>query len=116
LSNRNLYKFSWDCGRAGEVDGLLTATPEQIAGIVGKGVYFGEILGKHSEVYGLAQAEEFTLVTDDQTFIAKMEELFAPPFEDGDGPKCLFGYSPFDYLEEIEDDEPTDETDEEVED
>ncbi len=47
-----LYSFEWDCGRMGFVEGLFVATEEEIKDAIDKEVYFGEILGKHSEVYG----------------------------------------------------------------
>ncbi|MEK4006520.1 hypothetical protein [Paenibacillus sp. FSL H3-0333] len=47
-----LYEFHWDCGRQGDVEGLFVATQEQIDNAIGKEVYFGEILGKHSEIFG----------------------------------------------------------------
>jgi len=46
----NLYKWSCDYGRMGCVEGLFAATQEQVDNLSGKTVYFGEILGKHSEV------------------------------------------------------------------
>lgn len=47
-----LYKFYWDCGRSGDLQGLFVATEEEVNRAIGSEVYFGEVLGKHSEVYG----------------------------------------------------------------
>ncbi|WP_144509866.1 hypothetical protein [Bacillus sp. FJAT-22090] len=47
-----LYKFYWDCGRSGDLKGLFVATEEEVAKAIGSEAYFGEVLGKHSEVYG----------------------------------------------------------------
>lgn len=47
-----LWKFFWDCGRSGELGGLFVATEDEIEEAIGSEVYFGEVLGKHSEVYG----------------------------------------------------------------
>ena len=47
-----LVHFEWDCGRQGMVDGLFVTTQEKIDAAIGTEVYFGEILGKHSEIFG----------------------------------------------------------------
>lgn len=47
-----LWKFYWDCGRSGSISGLFVATEEEVKSAIGKKAYFGEVLGKHSEVYG----------------------------------------------------------------
>ena len=47
-----LYKFYWDCGRSGYLEGLFVATEDEINNALGSEAYFGEVLGKHSEVYG----------------------------------------------------------------
>lgn len=39
---KNLYSFYWDCGRQGSLDGLFTATPEEVESIIGTDVYFGK--------------------------------------------------------------------------
>jgi hypothetical protein len=53
-----LYQFYWDCGRMGELDGLFVATEKEVANAIGKEAYFGEVLGKHSEVYGTIEERE----------------------------------------------------------
>lgn len=66
-----LYKFHADCGRMGELEGLFIANPEVIEWLIASklDVYFGEVLGKHSEVYFEMNHEYFTCVTDDKTVI-----------------------------------------------
>jgi hypothetical protein len=54
-------------------------------------VYFGEVLGKHSEVMGPIEEGDFTVVTEDQEFCSKFVEY-----------GCANGHNPFDYLEEDE--------------
>ncbi len=89
-----ICKFHWDCGRGGDVEGLFIAEKADVDALIGKEVYFGEILGKHSEVYGTIEEGEITIVTTDQDFIAKFEEIFKP--RNG----VISGYDPFDYLKE----------------
>lgn len=50
--DKYLWSFYWDCGRSGDLDGLFVATEEEINNAIGNRVWFGEALGKHSEVYG----------------------------------------------------------------
>lgn len=52
---KGIYSFYWPYYRGGNVDGTFVATAEQVAGIIGKYVYFGEIRGKHSEVSGTVE-------------------------------------------------------------
>lgn len=47
-----LYKFHWDCRRSGNLEGLFVATEDEVNNAIGSEAYFGEVLGKHSEVYG----------------------------------------------------------------
>lgn len=47
-----LWSFYWDCGRSGDLEGLFVATEKEVNDAIGNEVYFGEVLGKHSEVYG----------------------------------------------------------------
>jgi hypothetical protein len=86
----NLYEWEWDCGRQGSVGGRFFATPDSLERIFGKEIYFGEILGKHSEVVGRLERDEVKLVTDNQEFIAKAKELSV---------NLESGYNPFDYYE-----------------
>lgn len=92
-----LVKFFWDYGRCGEVSGLFTCYKDQLDSIIGSEVYFGEILGKHSDVYGTLNKEDFVIKSDDQEFIKKLEEIL------GEG--TIQGYNPFDYIEDFDDEE-----------
>ncbi len=85
-----LYRFYWDCGRMGDVDGTFVASSEEIEAAIGKMLEFGEILGKHSDVRGTLDKDDLTVLTADQDFIAKFQE-YVP-----DG----VGYNPLNYLPE----------------
>lgn len=85
---KKLYRFFWDCGRQGEVNGIFVAEEENIKESLGKEVYFGEILGKHSEICGELSEEDFEVLTDDQEFIKKFQEF-----------GCASGYNPLSYLQ-----------------
>lgn len=78
-----LWRFYWDCGRQGEVEGIFKAAKEEVDAAIGMEVYFGEILGKHSEVYGELEEGEITLESDDPLVVKNAIES---------------GYNPLDYL------------------
>ena len=81
-----VYKWHWDCGRMGSVEGLFVATEEAVAAAIGQDVYLGEVLGKHSEVQGTLEEKEFTPLSDNEAVIAFVQEH---------GP---FGFNPLSYV------------------
>lgn len=70
-----LVEFFWDCGRCGELTGLFVTTKEKLESLYGKEAYFGEVLGKHSEISGTLSEDDFTIRTDNQEFIELFDEL-----------------------------------------
>lgn len=82
-----LWSFSWDCGRQGYVEGVFKATKEEVENAIGKEVYFGEILGKHSEVYGILEDGECELISDDPLYVVNAVES---------------GYNPLEYIDDDE--------------
>lgn len=91
-----LYKFHVDCGRMGSLDGIFIAEDAEVQALAGKPVYFGEVLGKHSDVEVDLKAEHFQRITDDAVFVNSFETF-----------KCQSGFDPRDYIHE-EDDEQDD--------
>jgi len=81
-----VYKWEWDCGRQGSLEGLFVADEQDVLNAIGKDVYFGEVLGKHSDVHGKLEANEFTPLSDDPAVIAFVREH---------GP---FGFNPLGYV------------------
>lgn len=69
-----IYKYVGDFGRQGMLEGVFVAEVEIMDGLVESDVevYYGEALGKHSEIYGSIDYSELTQVTTD----SKMVELF----------------------------------------
>tara|TARA_Y100000310_G_scaffold321360_1_gene378878 strand:+ start:3846 stop:4022 length:177 start_codon:yes stop_codon:yes gene_type:complete len=47
---KKLYGFYADFGRMGNLDGIFIAESDDLDAIMGKDIYFGEILGKHSDI------------------------------------------------------------------
>lgn len=91
MENENakaVYKLHFDCGKQGSLEGLFTAKKEHVKWLLESGteVYFGEVLGKHSEVMGPIEEGDITLVSDDLNVIKVIEEN-----------GLQNGYDPFDY-------------------
>ena len=57
-----VYASAW--GRGGRIVSVFSATPEEVHGYNGKAAYFGEALGKHSEVTLMIAARDFTIVNE----------------------------------------------------
>lgn len=75
-SNKNIYRFILDYGRSGCLRGMFTATQAEVDAAMGRQCYFGEVLGKHSEVVidlGPEHVTKVDGVNDD--FVMKFEEL-----------------------------------------
>jgi hypothetical protein len=87
-----IVEMGVDYGRMGTLSGIFVCEKEELEKLYGKEVYFGEVLGKHSEVVLELDAECFEIRTEDQDFIAKFVEIL------GDG--TISGYNPFDYIDE----------------
>lgn len=105
LTGYGIYEFYADCGRMGSLEGVFLASAESVRKIIGKDAYFGEVLGKHSEVQGTIEEHEITLKSDDPTAVKIIFELFG---------HNVSGFNPFDYVSE--DQWVEDEDEEEVED
>ncbi len=89
---KKLYEFNWDYGRSGEVSGVFIADDEDVKKVIGEEVYFGEILGKHSEVYGILEEKHLVVKSEEQDFITKLRDVF--------GDDTISGYNPIEtYLE-----------------
>jgi hypothetical protein len=87
--NKALYSFFWDCGRAGSIEGLFIADKSAVTRIIGKEIYFGEVLGKHSDVCAELEVEDVTIKSEDQELIAKLEGIFG---------QNICGFNPLDYV------------------
>lgn len=88
---KGLYKLHFDCGRSGELNGLFIADIDEMKKLVQNAteVYFGEVLGKHSEVMGPIEECDYTFITADENVIEIVEQYGLEN-----------GFNPFDYIEE----------------
>lgn len=97
-----LYRFCWPQRRGGDVEGLFVEDSDVVENAIGADVYFGEICGKHSDVYGTLDEEDLTIVSEDQEKIYWLVDILG---------RSISGYNPFDYIQE-QDDEFNDEEEE----
>lgn len=94
-----IARFYWNCERMGSIDGLFMCEKDELEKAYGKEVYLGEVLGKHSDIYGPLNPKDVTILTEDQDFIHKVEEIIG---------LTLSGFNPLEYLKDEEDDENDD--------
>lgn len=92
---RKLWQFHWNCGRMGDLNGLFVADDKDVEETFGKRVYFGEVLGKHSEIEGDLEKKDIELVSHDQEFIEEFIKNIG----------TSFGHNPLSNIEEDEEDE-----------
>ncbi len=64
-----VYKFYCDFRRMGDLEGVFVADSKDIQNAIGQTAYFGEVLGKHSDVYCELDDSMFTLVSEDPTVV-----------------------------------------------
>ena len=86
-----LYRFCWPQRRGGDVEGLFVEDSDVVENAIGSDVYFGEICGKHSDVYGTLDEEDLTVVSEDQEKINWLVDILG---------RSISGYNPFDYIED----------------
>ena len=87
---KTLYKLYIDCGRMGSLDGLFIADARMMKALIDskKEVYFGEVLGKHSEVSIPIEESYITEVTSDPSVLSIVTEYSLEQ-----------GFDPFEYIE-----------------
>lgn len=71
-----VFKFNADLGRQGTLEGLFIANKKHVDWLVSSGldVYFGEVLGKHSEIYGTIDTHMITMISDDEDIVKVLED------------------------------------------
>lgn len=92
-----LYEFYWNCGRSGHLSGLFIEDEEVVRNLVGSKLYFGEVLGKHSEIYGTWDEGDVELISDDQEKIEWLQGLMKG--------KTISGFNPVEYVQDEGDEE-----------
>lgn len=100
-----IYRMTLDFGRMGDLEGTFTADKKDIDKLTDGtlGVYWGEQLGKHSEVYGNIEPEDIEMLSDNPEVIEVFEKH---DFSSGHNPfyqsVCDFDYEEHNISEELE--------------
>lgn len=83
-----IFRLHIDCGRQGDLEGVFISTQAMVDKLIESKteVYWGEVLGKHSEVYGAVEKDEIEFLTDNEEAIKVIEDYGLET-----------GYNPFDY-------------------
>ncbi len=76
LGMKLLIQYWEDFGRMGDLSALFITTKEDWDEAQGLSAYYSDILGKYSEVEVEIGDKCFEIKSQDQDFIAKLEELF----------------------------------------
>ncbi len=86
-----IYKLHFDCGRGGMLHGLFITEKHKLKKLVAtkEEIYFGEVNGKHSEVCGPLELNDFTFISDKPEDIEVVERL-----------DLLNGYNPVEIYED----------------
>ena len=87
---KKLWSFYWDCGRQGYVEGIFIATEAEVNKAIGCEANFGEILGKHSEIYGTIEEGEIKELKVSQSTVFELLSVIG---------RNISGYNPLDYIE-----------------
>lgn len=86
---KTLYKFRLDCGRMGYIESVFVEDDEIIKASLGKEIHFGEILGKHSEIFCNLSDSHLTVLSQDSNVCDIIETHVGAT-----------GHCPMDYLNE----------------
>ena len=73
---KGVYKLEASYGRMGDLSGIFIATDSDVKKLISSKikVYFGEVLGKHSEVYGAMDEGDIVLLTDSKDAVKLVEK------------------------------------------
>lgn len=89
MSQKYLWRFYWDCGRSGDLEGLFVATEKEVEDAIGSYIYFGEVLGKHSEVYGTLEEGDIRKLDISPEAVAEVSKHLGTDWS---------GFNPLDYV------------------
>lgn len=99
MKNKKIIaEYFLNCGRMGELEGSFVCEEETLKSLYGKDIYFGEVLGKHSDIVALLEESDITIKTDDQDFIKLFEEIMGEGWSTGINP--IHFYDPDNYYDE----------------
>lgn len=89
-----LVKYYEEFGRMGDLEGIFVCTRDELESLNGIDIYFGEVLGKHSEVYSNKTYENCEVQDITAEDLGVIVRVF--------GVGTISGYSPIENLPEDE--------------
>jgi len=92
-----LYEFYCDCGRMGHLEGLFVASQEEVNNAIGNTIYFGEVLGKHSDIDVDLEEKHLKVLSEDRDKIEWLVEIM--------GDTSISGFNPIEMWQEQSEDE-----------
>lgn len=84
--SKKVYKWDGYWPRQGSLSGVFVAEEAAVKAAIGRNVHLGEALGRHSDVHGTLEENEFVALSDDPVIISFIETH---------GP---FGRNPLNYV------------------
>ena len=91
---KGVYRYELDCGRMGAIESVFIASHADVEKAKTLRLYFGEVLGKHSEISDDGGEGTWTLLSGDPSVVRVVEQ-----YELSSGP------NPLNCVEENEDGE-----------
>lgn len=89
--SEGLYKLSLDFGRSGYLEGIFIADKEEVGILTNPDydieIYFGEVLGKYSDIQGTIESSDISLISEDSKVLDIVKEH-----------RLYSGYNPFKQL------------------
>ena len=86
---KGIFKFCANVGRIGNLNGIFVSNSKDIQSLIDseREIYFGECLGKHSDISFPLNKEYFSLVSYDSNFINMFESA---GMESGTNPMKIY--------------------------
>lgn len=77
--SKAIFKMNLDAGRQGSLEGIFSAEKEHVKILVEQEieVYFGEVLGKHSEIHGTVEGARYLFCHMTASFARRTSPLMA---------------------------------------
>lgn len=97
MNNKLLVRWSHDFRRMGSLEALFVTTQEELDEYYGREVYFGEVLGKHSDIAARFKKEDVTILSEDQEKIEWLLSICSPLDK-----TTISGYNPIAYIKDAE--------------
>lgn len=95
---QGIYHFRWDWGRSGHLEGWFLSDEKTIQSVIGQPVNFGEVLGKHSDVFGNLSENDINLVTDNPELVSAFQEILNCSIASDQRNRTALGRNPLDHI------------------